>query len=269
MDDDNHKEATASTAIHVGNAAALIGSLTAATIFMGLYNCWTFGRGMMEAIGFPVSLTRFSTSIDLYPEVALQYTAVFMASALLGLVPKHKLDTRILIPILIGFFGIGVSYTFDINNRVLRALLMSAALVGPFLAVYIIRMFRNQPIGLLLGVVVTLNALSVYSENLYLFGKEQGRSVLSQPANTWAEGGMAASKMSEYPLVSIVSSEKLALRTNVSAVERSYVYRPQGKDFLRLVVSDENYYYFVENVDNNAVPIAISKSLVTQIQFIK
>lgn len=259
-----------SNSSRIGRIAALIGSLSALVIFIALYSSWAFGKGMMRAIGFPISLISFRSGLDLYPELAIQYTVVLMTSAAFGFVPKrNKSRPRVLGAMCIILLLIGATSAFNLNNSLAWLVILIAALVGPAFAVYIIRSIANQQMKLMIGFVLVMNCLLIHSENLYLFGRARGYAVLTRSADDRAGGGGTVTQLDDYPLVHIVSTERLSLLTTPIVIEKNYLYSPQGSDFLRLLVTDNDNYYFIERVGNSSHPIAISKSRITEIQFSK
>src|ERR1051326_7953214 len=186
---------------NIGNIAALIGSFSAIIIFIALYSAWTFGRGMMEAMGFPISLVGFKNGIDFYPELTFQFTAVLVGSAACGFIPSPRSRPRFFHIVFAPLFVIALLGAFGFSNRALVLGIMVGAMFGPFLAVYAIRSLPNKQQRMMFGVFAAMIAFGLHAQNLYLYGKRKGSEILNRPGNTWSEGGMSNTKASDYPLV--------------------------------------------------------------------
>jgi hypothetical protein len=117
--------------------------------------------------------------------------------------------------------------------------------------------------------LVVFSVFGIYTQNVFLFGKETAFSLVKQaaPLNPSAEVGTAAIKVRDYPLLTIRTKEKLLLNSPPRGNGLSYEYESTGSDFFRLILQDEANYYVVESSGGQVTTHAIRKDLVQEMLF--
>lgn len=251
----------------IGVIAGFVGSLSVLAIFIALFSAWVFGRGVMSALGFPTAIIGFKSSLDLFPSLATLSTMFLMLFLSLGFYPlksKSKLASNF------AFGAIVILCVFialRIENQLIKFILAPLALISPCSLGYIIQNTTELRFKVIKGLLITFLLFVIHTDSLYILGKQRGFEILTLSSNPQNVAGAAMFRLDDYPLVSIISTEKLLFETPPIQFDKGYLYEAQGDNFIRLVFKDEGTYYFVESYSGNHTSIATSKSVITQIHF--
>lgn len=252
----------------IGVIAGFVGSLSVLAIFIALFSAWVFGRGVATALGFPTAIIGFQSSLERFPGLAIISTMFFVLSLSLGFFPiksKSKLASNL---VFVVAFILLIFPAFGIENQLVSGIYTILALLSPLSLGYIIQNTTELRFKVVKGLAITTLILGIHSNSLYSLGMQKGLDILTRPSNQQILAGAAIFRLEDYPLVSIVSADKLMFKTPSTTLDKGYLYESQGNNFIRLVFMDEETYYFVENYSSNHTSIAIPKSVITQIHFI-
>jgi hypothetical protein len=278
----DHSEVVQASTSNLREIAAAVGVATAALIFLAFYFSSNFARGLFLSMGFPPSLVSFRTAIDMFPEVGIQYSSTlcgavaggfFFARHFLHSTSSPQTKPRRSPKFLLGFvllllFSIVAISTLEITDDVFELIVVLIVFVGPMSVGFCYRMIVNPFMRMLLTALALFSCCYIYAYHLYMFGKNQGEEVMASRSPTSTEGGLAVFKTQEFPVVSVVSEERLAfLTTPREFYGKGFMYEPSTNAFIRLIVRDGSNTYFLEHADTNVRAIAISNDRIGQILF--
>ena len=241
----------------LGTIAAIVGSLSVICAFIALYASWVFARGIVKVIGFPINILSFKGSLDIFASLAIEYTFTFILAIAVGFFPVNYNAKRLLhiilpVGITLSFVVVSIISTFEVEISTFRIILFSVNLLGPIFVGYVIQASPSLQLKFLCGVLISAMVFNIFTVQLYYFGKDTGHKLLSPSTENLYEGGVSATKLSEFPMVYIYSKEKLILQTSSTSVEGVYLYTPQKPNFIRLIFTDADKYYFVEVIANHS-----------------
>lgn len=251
-----------------GTIATVLGSFSVVIVFIALYTAWIFGKGMLAALGFPASLIGFKGSLDTYPMLSIQYGSFFLLFLVGGFLPAKKRYKVIAVVLILILCILNLAAFFVEDSAIFLLALWTAATFGPLSVGYTIQSFETLRFKLIGGFLISIFIFIAYSEFLYRFGVKKGQDISTTHRSSLAESGTTIFKLNEYPYINIFSTDRLLLRTPPTQVENGFLYSPQGEDFIRLIFTDDDKYYFVESTPQGSMSVAVSKSSVTQIQFV-
>lgn len=262
------------TNISLGQAAAYISAATAATVFIALYSSWSFSRGLLLHLNFPQSALSLKGTLDLFPEVGISYTIAFVIAMATGffvfpVTDQQKLRKRKAIAyISLGILCVLVTISnFGPRNPVYRALVIIATIVSPIIVGFIYHTESHRlkhPFLVLISLVIVFR---LYSYNLYSCGREKAEEVLSSLQPLTVERGMAVCKLEEFPIVTVVSREKLMLNIIPRQIDSSFVYAASDSAFIRLVFCDSDRMYFIERCQHTTTSLSVLKTMIEQLVF--
>jgi hypothetical protein len=262
----------AETTHQLGTIVGLVGAFSGITAVIAVYGSWAFARGLMTTLGFSAAEIGLKESLDLLPSIAFEYTIAFMVALAGGFYLGRPMQNgsvfahaRRFLPVCL-LLIVGLMFTFEIESPILRSILLFAALLGPLCVGYTVRIVPKS-LKLISGLLVGVLSVSVWGEHLYVFGKETAHEIAKEPSENWTEGGMAATKLTDYPTVHLFSKDKLLLQSTPTLIDNGYLYAAKAPDFIRLVFADADKYYIVESKSGKPLSIAISKTMISQIQF--
>ena len=282
MNETEHFKVVQTSTFHLRELAAAVGVATAALIFLAFYFSSNFARGLFLSMGFPPSLVSFRTAIDMFPEVGIQYSITlcgtvaggfFFARHFLHSTSSHQTKPRRSSKILLGcvlllLFSIMLISTLEITHEVFELIVVLVIFFGPMSVGFCYRMIEAPFMRMLLTAFALLNCFYIYTYNVYRFGKNQGEEVMASRWATSTEGGLAVFKTQEFPVVSVVSEERLAFLTTPRELhEKGFMYEPSTNAFIRLIMRDGSNTYFLEHSDRNVRAIGISNDRIGQILF--
>jgi hypothetical protein len=253
----------------LGVIAGFVGSLSVLAIFIALYSGWVFGRGLVTALGFPTSLIGFQSSLERFPGLAIASTILFVVALSAGFYPIKFKPKVGLILASIAVFVLTFFPALGLDHGLVFLIYAALTLLSPALLGYILQYISKWQLKVLAGVFITMLILSIHTDYLFFLGKEYGLDILTKSSGSRKLAGAAIFRLEDYPIVSIISTEKLMFKTPAAPQDKGYLYESQENNFIRLVFMDEETYYFAENYSDNHMSMAIPKSVITQIQFIK
>jgi len=263
----------------VGQIAAAIGAFSAIALFVAADSTFSFARGLIGSLGFPAQIMTLKTSVDFFPGIGYQNTFVFLVSLVAGFLFPVKHATRdhtISKVFLVALVLLLVlSLTGTIWDRVwpsLSGLLVTADILAPLLVGYSYRSLSHEFKHKVLYVgAFVLAASQVHETALYQHGRETGSEIATrvEPQFPRAQRGLAVVKMSDFPIITLTSKEKLQLSPKAVQDGLLYTYSSNRTCFLRLVAYDDSNYYIIENNGGIVRPMAIRKETVTQMSFLE
>jgi hypothetical protein len=255
----------------------LLAGFSVLTFAIETISSWTFARGLLEGLGFPAQLVSLRTSTDTFSALAMEYCVGFLGPlfagffwpAPIGHQRKRKMRHLLLVTGLFWLFAL-VGNIWELHSNFYRGPLICLSLLAPAYVGYTYNSFADfgkVRLGAMLFVVFSV--FGIYSENVFLFGKETAFSLVKQaePLHPSAEIGTAAVKVRDYPLLTIRAKEKLLLNSPPHGNGLSYEYESTESDFLRLILQDEANYYVVESSGGKVTSHAIRKDLVQEMLF--
>lgn len=255
--------------IDFGTIATLFGVSTAGVLFVAFYGAWSFGRGLFLSLGFPPSAFSLKGALDFFPEVGIGYAGAFCFTLILGfLIPIANKRLHFFVYLIVGILLL-IDFLTVLNVRSIfyRATVLCAALFGPMVVglIYRSRIKRPVKLGTMLLTVVTV--LSIYSFHLYQFGEEEAKNITSLRKSLISDRGMAASKLEEYPIVTIVAKERLFFHTTPEEKEGFFIYAPTENSFVRIIFSDADRLYLIERFGSDTTSVSLSKAKVMQLVY--
>lgn len=257
--------------------AGLLGGITIVMVAIQTVSAWYFGRGFLEAVGFPPELINLRTSTDYFPALTMEASFLFLVSLCLGILGADgtaaTLKKRAMIigqSVFWGFGIAGLGRASGFTSPYYAALLGVMAFLSPALIGFAYNTpWESKKEGYFAAALVLFEVFFVGTSFMFVSGRRTGLDLIehSQSAEAPYEHGVAAWKNSDYPLIGIRSKEKLLLKSAPLADGDAFNYTSTESDFLRLILQDEANYYVVESVGGRAFPYAIRKELVEQVSF--
>jgi len=218
-------------------------------VFLALYFSWSFGRGLFLALGFPSYLISFRSGIDVFPEVGIQYSSNFCAMALFGILfflyfpslqwssSRRKEVTKALAGFVILFllFAILLISVLQPSGEVYKVLVGGGAIIAPSSIGLFYRAYDHRFLQAITTSVALFMCVFLTANTAYWFGEDQGNELAVGRVDDWPTTGMASFKKKEFPIVSIVSPNKLPFMTEPRQTNDHYVYESSQKILIRLV----------------------------------
>jgi hypothetical protein len=263
----------------VGQIAAAIGAFSVIALFIAADSTFSFARGLLGSLGFPAQIMTLKTSVDFFPGIGYQNTLSFLVSLVAGFLfpvrraTREQTNSKVFLGALLLLLVLSlIGNIWDSLWPSFSGLLLDADFLAPILVGYSYRSlshgFKHRV--LYVGAFILMASL-VHETALYHRGRDIAREIATrvQPQLSPRESGLAVVKMSDFPIITLTSKEKLQLSPKAVQDGLLYTYSSNRTCFLRLVAYDDSNYYIIENNGGIVRPMAIRKETVTQMSFLE
>lgn len=258
----------------------IIGGLSTIILLLASIIAWSFSRGFTSALNLSSSLFSLSTSIDKFAGIVLQYLGGFLTALFGGIFycfvnPKENRKfytgkkifyiTLIALSMIVWFISsikLGISNkTFLTTYKIVQLIL---TLFLPFLLGHILMHTIEVRKKVLYFIGMFIITVNLYQNQLFEYGIEEGNKIIQLKENQVYESGMAASKTSDFPICSLITSKPISCHLAPEKIVDSYCYKSNDSIYFKLITETETMIYFLERSKLKNVVFSVQKNIVEQ-----